>query len=124
MTQLLNKKINAGEKSLKEISDEYDVPIKSIRRWLNVGHERKKGGGRKIRDLEMVDKLLVWYKEEREKEGVLITSKDIKKKALEFSTNNDFNASKGWLEKMRMRFDLHIDPIHKKRREKLKESKS
>lgn len=46
-----------NHKSLKEAASFYNVPIKSLKRWLKVGHERKKGGGRKTKDPAMEKKL-------------------------------------------------------------------
>jgi hypothetical protein len=46
---------------LKEASGIFNAPIKSLKRWLKVGHERKKGGGRKTKDPHMEKHLYKWY---------------------------------------------------------------
>ena len=51
----------AKAKSLKEASEKYQAPIKSLKRWMKVGHLRKKGGGRKTKDPMMEKELYEWY---------------------------------------------------------------
>ena len=34
-----------------------NTSIKNIKRWMDLGPERKKGGGRKVQDVKMEDKL-------------------------------------------------------------------
>ena len=93
---------------LKSVSNHYKVPVKSLKRWLTVGYERKKGGGRKSKDPVMENKLYKWYEEYHITNNQPVTSSIIKKKALEFRTNNDFYASKGWLEKFKKKYNLEI----------------
>jgi hypothetical protein len=47
---------------LKEASDKFNAPIKSLKRWIKIGHLRKKGGGRKTKDPDMESKLYEWVK--------------------------------------------------------------
>ena len=49
----------------------------------------------------MVEKLLRWYCNYHVVQGNKITTKDFKKKALEFSNDSNFQASKGWFEKFK-----------------------
>ncbi len=57
----------------------------------------------------MVKKLLNWYKIENDEEGHKVTTKDFKKKALEFSNDETFRASKGWLQKLRKRYKIELN---------------
>ncbi len=100
--------ILAEKNDPKIIANQLKVPLKSLKRWLSVGAERKKGGGRKIKDPEMEKKLYDWYTEFHDKNNYPVTAKLIKKKALEFKTCRDFIASKGWLEKFKKKFRLDI----------------
>ena len=95
------------EIGVKEAARLFNVPIKSLKRWLIVGSERQKGGGRKTKDPEMEVKLFKWYEQQKEK-GLLVSSKDIKEMALKFSNCKDFLASKGWLDKFKTRFQLKL----------------
>lgn len=51
----------AAKVGLKRAAEKYDVPLKSLKRWLKVGCERKKGGGRKSKDPGMEIELHKWY---------------------------------------------------------------
>jgi hypothetical protein len=92
-------------KSLREVSQEYNVPIKSLKRWKIIGHERKKGGGRKQKDPEMEKRLLDWCLKQNHK----LKSKEVRCKALEFSSVSGFKASKGWFEKFKRK---HKDELN------------
>jgi len=98
----------AKETDAKEVSRTFGIPLKSLKRWLLLGHERKKGGGRKLKDPEMEHKLYEWYKEYHDRNQKIVTAKLIKQKALEFTKCKDFIASKGWLEKFRKQHNLEI----------------
>ena len=52
-------KVRNGE-NLRSVSSEMDIPLKNLRRWIDNGAERKKGGGRKRMDEDMEDKLYHW----------------------------------------------------------------
>jgi hypothetical protein len=92
---------------LKEVSVRMKVPYKSLKRWMIIGSERKKGGGRKIKDPNMEEKLCEWYKDIKMNKKH-VTAKMIKQKALEFSTCKNFIASKGWLEKFKKKYGIEI----------------
>lgn len=79
--------------------------MKTLKRWMLVGATRKKGGRRKTRDPVMERKLYEWYLDNRK---IKITSKMIKNKALELTYLDDFSASKGWMEKIKKKYDLQI----------------
>ena len=83
------------------------VPRKSLRRWSYVGCHRKKGCGRKTKNPQMEEKLVEWYNN-MTKSGISVTAKMIRDKAVEISTDKDFLASKGWLEKFKRKFDIKI----------------
>lgn len=57
----------------------------------------------------MVDQLLKWYYSYAIIEGNRVTSKDFKLKALEFSKDTSFRASKGWLQKFRKRYNIQLN---------------
>lgn len=67
------------------------------------------GGGRKIREPDMERKLIDWYNVYHGKEGHKVTTRDFKKKALFFSNDSNFRASKGWLQKFRKRYDIKLN---------------
>lgn len=90
------------------------MPLKSLKRWIAIGPERKKGGGRKVRDPEMEVKLYKWYKSMKDKE-YSISPKMIKHKALKLTSNRDFNASKGWLAKFQNKYNLDLYTNKKKK---------
>ena len=106
---------------LKYASMKYNAPIKSLKRWMKVGYLRKKGGGRKTKDPQMESKLNTWYQECR-KSGVKVTSKMVKDKAMQLSKCSDFIASKGWLDKFKVRFGLEIEKTPKGRKAKSNQS--
>ena len=68
---------------------------------------RKKGGGRKSKDPDMEKLLYQWYHDLYQK-GVPVTSRMIKIKARELTRCKDFVASKGWLDKFKVRYNLQI----------------
>ena len=56
----------------------------------------------------MVKKLLEWFKVTHEIGGLKINVRQFKNKALEFSSYDDFRASKGWFEKFKKRYKINI----------------
>jgi hypothetical protein len=98
----------AKKMGVKIASQECNVPVKSLKRWLLVGWERKKGGGRKTKDPEMERKLHEWYLDLRSRNEI-ITGKMVKEKAIEFSNCEDFLGSKGWLDKFKQRYQLKLN---------------
>ena len=91
-----------------------DVPLKNLRRWVENGPKRKKGG-RKTHDPEMETKLYSWMLEFREVYEHLPARKKIKEKAMQYSRfPHKFKASKGWYEKfMLRRFPDHSKKVKK-----------
>ena len=98
----------AKKSNAKVVSKKYGIPLKSLKRWLLLGHERKKGGGRKEKDPEMEAHLYSWYKEFHVQNKHYVTSKIVKQKALELTKFNDFVASKDWLNKFKKKFSIEI----------------
>ena len=91
----------------KYSSNFYGVPLKSLKRWIKVGCERKKGGGRKTKDPLMEKNLYDWYCLQKSRDEI-VTAKMVKDKAMELTNCNDFIASKGWLDKFKVRYNLEI----------------
>ncbi len=56
----------------------------------------------------MERKLYEWYIDHHINKNLPVTSSMIKSKALELTKLKDFNASKGWLEKIKKKYDLQI----------------
>ena len=54
-------------------------------------------------------KLLNWFRNFHEKKGNKVTTKLFKKKALYFSKDGTFRASKGWLQKFRKRHEIKLN---------------
>lgn len=96
----------AKETNIKEVSKKFGVPLKSLKRWILYGPERKKGAGRKEKDPEMEILLNAWYKEFHIKNKHYVTSKVLKNKALQFSKFDDFVASKDWLNKFKRKYNV------------------
>ena len=57
----------------------------------------------------MVKQLMDWYKTTSREKGRIITTKEFKCKALEFSKDKTFRASKGWLQKFRRRHNIKLN---------------
>ena len=57
----------------------------------------------------MVAKLLKWFDNYHKVEGHTVTSRDFKKKALDFSNDSTFRASKGWLQKFKKRYNIQLN---------------
>ena len=57
----------------------------------------------------MVENLLAWYNSYHCVQGNKITTKEFKAKALEFSKDPDFLASKGWLQKLRKKHKIELN---------------
>ena len=57
----------------------------------------------------MENNLLKWYCSYHIVYGNKVTSKDLKKKALDFSNDSTFKASKGWLQKFIKRYKIKLN---------------
>ena len=85
----------------------FGISPKSIMRWSKNGIIRKKGAGRKHIDPQMEKKLYKWYNMNKRK-GIILTAREIRKKAKELSTVKTFLASKGWLEKFKKNYGITV----------------
>lgn len=56
----------------------------------------------------MEKRLIEWYHDCHDVKKIPLTAKMIKKKALEFSLNKEFAASKGWFEKFKKKYKLEV----------------
>lgn len=97
---------------IKQTSIFMNVPIKSLKRWLLYGPNRLKGGGRKIKDPVMEQQLIEWYNTEVSK-GRVIAVEELKDKALSLTKCKEFLASKGWVEKIRKKYNLVFKVVPK-----------
>lgn len=89
-----------------------NIPKKNLRRWMELGIERRKGGGRKRMDEEMEQKLHSWCLEECLSQGRPVSRSEIRKKALELSKYPEkFKASKGWTDKFVKKYNLRKKSI-------------
>ena len=102
---------------MKEVAKIYEINPKSLQRWINKGFRKIKGkkkyikqinigAGRKIRDSSMEKELLYYYHIVK---GGKVTTREFKKKAMEFSKYPTFKASKGWLQKFRRRNKIELN---------------
>ena len=57
----------------------------------------------------MEKNLLRWYYTYHVIQGNKITTREFKAKALEFSSDSKFRASKGWLQKFRRRYIIKLN---------------
>ncbi|CDW82618.1 UNKNOWN [Stylonychia lemnae] len=97
----------AIDKGAKQSAHTFGVPLKSLKRWIKVGWQRKKGGGRKTKDPQMEKKLHEWYLQMKDQQ-IPVTAKMIKDRAIQLRSCKDFIASKGWLDKFKIRYNLEI----------------
>ena len=94
--------------NLKHVTKKYGVPLKKLKRWLQVGANRQKGGGRKVLDPNMEVKLINWYNSARS-HNEAVSARKMQNKAKEFTTADKFLASKGWLEKFLKKYKIYVD---------------
>jgi hypothetical protein len=57
----------------------------------------------------MVKQLLDWYNITSKEKGRVITTREFRDKALKFSKDPTFRASKGWLQKFRRRYPIVLN---------------
>jgi hypothetical protein len=97
--------VNNNQIPVEIVSTISKVPLKSLKRWLQIGWKRQPGCGRKIKDPMMEENLINWY-HNCLLNGLQPTASTIRKKALELTTSEDFMASKGWLEKFKRKYNI------------------
>ncbi|OOY49140.1 hypothetical protein BOV97_13080 [Solemya velum gill symbiont] len=101
-------------KNNRQTADHFGVSEKQVRDWIKIreklasgskNSKRLTGGGRKSENPVLEDSLVEWLTEQR-KSGIAISGKMIKLESLRESSNPDFKASDGWLQKFKRRFGL------------------
>ncbi|CAD8142796.1 unnamed protein product [Paramecium pentaurelia] len=90
----------------KRVSQTVGTTIKNLKRWLQCGTERKKGCGRKKLNPYAEKQLIEWVIEKVQQTGKKISRQELRCKALELFKNNDFCASKGFLDKFVKSYQL------------------
>ena len=102
------EKIKKEGKNINSVAQKYGVPVKSVKRWLHFGAMRQKGGGRKPKDPSMEIELMKWINERIARKEEIKPSR-IQQKARDLSRFPDFKASKGWLEKFKKKYNIHVE---------------
>ncbi len=112
----------AKKSSNRQVSRTHHLDESQVRRWvkdeaklLAKCHKKPKnmkrckldGGGRKVYDEELEDRLFLWVIEHREKHW-RVTSKGIMKKAMEMLTTENFTGSRGWCWNFMQRYGLSL----------------
>lgn len=100
------------EINIKKVANDYNVPLKNLKRWIKVGFQRKKGCGRKVRDPNLEKYLIDWYNYKRKMKKCVTVSLFLTK-AKKFNKLTDFKASKGWLNKVKLKHNLYFDRLLK-----------
>ena len=105
LTEEIKKKLLADAKNMRtiDVAKKYGISTRNINRWKKLGIKRKRGSGRKFKDPDLENKILIWYNFQDKKN---ITAKTFKKKALELSNNSSFRASSGWLTLMKRKYHI------------------
>jgi len=97
--------------SMSKVAKMFGVSINNICRWKRTT-ERRTGAGRKVTNATLEKKLLLWLENMIQKnKGHLLTKGMIQEKARQWSGDQNFKASKGWLERFVKRniyLNLHI----------------
>ena len=106
-TQCIEEVQRIGSQGDKEIAKMYNIPLKKLKRWIEIGPKRLEGGGRKVMDPFMEQDLIKWITFEKQN-GIKISGKQVQDKAKSLSRVEKFLASKGWLEKFLKKYDIKI----------------
>lgn len=97
---------------MQETALKLEIPVKNIRRWLQSGIHRKKGGGRKVQDEQMQQRLYEWCFEKSLEQSKPVTRLQLRQKALQLSNYPKvFKASKGWLDQFAKKHNLRENVI-------------
>lgn len=89
----------ASKNGIDAAHSKFNICKSRIRRYINHGADRKKGGGRKTLDPYMETNLLKWIEKSAKNTLCFPSRCIIKEKAKEISIVGDFLASKGWCDK-------------------------
>ena len=104
LKQIAIQRVRAGQE-LRKVARDLKVPLKNLKRWVEVGAHRKKGGGRKTLDPDMEYELYQWCLSQLTDKP--LTRGLIKQRARNLSRfQGSFKASKGWLDKFIKRYEL------------------
>lgn len=103
----------ANKFGVERAYNKFKICKSRIRRYLNNGTIRKKGGGRKTLDPDMERNLLNWIEEATKTSGSFPNRGLIKSRAKTFSKVKKFLASKGWCDKFFKRNVLRLEKIKK-----------
>jgi len=96
--------------TIQDVCFKKNVPLRSLKRWIDVGYRRKIGCVRKTRDLDMENKIISWYNDMK-RNGILVTPGSFNKKALQFKSNDPnikFSSSNGWLTRIKKMYNLQL----------------
>ena len=111
----------AERHGLREASDLFKVPLKSVKRWLkksscqSTNKVFSKDRSRKITPSTVLENKLYEWSTELQNKGVPITARMMKAKALELRTSKDFVPNKSWIEKFKTKFGLNFAPSSKEK---------
>ncbi|CAD8057490.1 unnamed protein product [Paramecium primaurelia] len=90
----------------KRVSQAIGTTIKNLKRWQRCGTERKKGCGRKKLNPYAEKQLIEWVIQRVHQIRRKISRQELKCKALELFKNQNFCASKGYLDKFVKSYQL------------------
>jgi hypothetical protein len=98
------------------------VPGKSLIRWTKVGCERRKGGGRKG-NTELNEKVKEYCEDYFIENQYYPSPLVIRKIAKKLANDDTFAASKGWLEKFKLRYLPDYSKFCRRKLRKIKKTK-
>ena len=111
------------EKTLQEFANqEHKITRRKLKSWIE-SQNKVKGGtevpfsvkpvvkGRKTSDANRDTTLFEWCIEFQKEKGRPPTRKEAAKRALELSSDEQFKASKGWLDKFSKKYQVEFTPL-------------
>lgn len=95
----MKKSSHENTKSFGKNSKKFNNSFEEKKNILNETNiEKKRSRGRKVMDPQIDQDISDWVQSQLNM-GIIVTQKNIRKKAKTLSCSKDFKASKGWLEK-------------------------